>query len=275
MIKLSDIIKSGGGNAKINRFINRYVINKKEKKDIIKEIKNSKGGSSDVIYVGLKKPFLDNEDISDISLEMLYLNLGSKYTNACYNYYAYLYGYENFYNKEYVIAIAVPVIPEFSNNIENNSSFYTFSQLRDAFLSWGYTEEEFDENFYEISKEEFFTPSPEVIDKLTLEFDNHKLVVDFHKNTYEKDGVVSEIVDNIVPPFTGLTSVSHSEVVLNNVKYETNINNYVEYYHRISSDVYYHGRIKVNGVGPDPNYDNMGIANGYRHSSGIIVAVIE
>lgn len=45
MIKLSDIIKSGGGNAKINRFINRYVLSKKEKKDIINGIKE--GGSSE------------------------------------------------------------------------------------------------------------------------------------------------------------------------------------------------------------------------------------
>ena len=49
MIKLSDIIKSGGGNEKINRFINRYVLSKKEKKYIINEIKtkgSSSGGSS-------------------------------------------------------------------------------------------------------------------------------------------------------------------------------------------------------------------------------------
>ena len=49
MIKLSDIIKSGGGNEKLNRFINRYVLSKKEKKDIINEIKtkgSSSGGSS-------------------------------------------------------------------------------------------------------------------------------------------------------------------------------------------------------------------------------------
>lgn len=46
MIKLKEIIKSGGGNAKINRFINRYVLSKKEKKDIINEIKNIKSNSS-------------------------------------------------------------------------------------------------------------------------------------------------------------------------------------------------------------------------------------
>lgn len=45
MIKLSDIIKSGGGNAKINRFINRYVLSKKEKKDIVEAIKE--GGKSE------------------------------------------------------------------------------------------------------------------------------------------------------------------------------------------------------------------------------------
>jgi len=45
MIKLSDIIKSRRGNPKIKRFINRYVLSKKEKKDIINEIK-TKGSSS-------------------------------------------------------------------------------------------------------------------------------------------------------------------------------------------------------------------------------------
>ena len=46
MIKLKEIIKSGGGNAKINRFINRYVLSKKEKNEIINEIKNIKGNGS-------------------------------------------------------------------------------------------------------------------------------------------------------------------------------------------------------------------------------------
>lgn len=48
MIKLSDIIKSGGGNAKINRFINRYVLSKKEKKDIIDGIKEGGESSSKI-----------------------------------------------------------------------------------------------------------------------------------------------------------------------------------------------------------------------------------
>ena len=52
MIKLKEIIKSGGGNAKINRFINRYVLSKKEKNEIINEIKNIKGnGSSSGSYI--------------------------------------------------------------------------------------------------------------------------------------------------------------------------------------------------------------------------------
>ena len=46
MFKLIDIIKGGGSNPKLNKFLNRYVISKKEKTNIIKEIKNSKGGSS-------------------------------------------------------------------------------------------------------------------------------------------------------------------------------------------------------------------------------------
>ncbi len=46
MFKLIDIIKGGGSNPKLNKFLNRYVISKKEKTNLIKEIKNSKGGSS-------------------------------------------------------------------------------------------------------------------------------------------------------------------------------------------------------------------------------------
>lgn len=47
MYKLSDIISKGGNNDKINKFINRYVVSKKEKEDIIEAIKN-KNSSSDV-----------------------------------------------------------------------------------------------------------------------------------------------------------------------------------------------------------------------------------
>lgn len=50
MFKLIDIIKGGGSNPKLNKFLNRYVISKKEKTNLIKEIKNSKGGSSDSLY---------------------------------------------------------------------------------------------------------------------------------------------------------------------------------------------------------------------------------
>ena len=61
MIKLSDIIKSGGGNAKINRFINRYVLSKKEKKDIIDGIKEGGGSSSnDIVYYKSIVDELDN-----------------------------------------------------------------------------------------------------------------------------------------------------------------------------------------------------------------------
>lgn len=59
MFKLSDIIKSGGGNAKINRFINRYVLSKKEKKDIINGIKESEGSSSEIKYKYYSIPITD------------------------------------------------------------------------------------------------------------------------------------------------------------------------------------------------------------------------
>lgn len=48
MFKLIDVIKGGGSNPKLNKFLNRYVISKKEKINLIKEIKNSKGGSSTI-----------------------------------------------------------------------------------------------------------------------------------------------------------------------------------------------------------------------------------
>lgn len=64
MIKLSDIIKSGG-NAKINRFINRYVLSKKEKKDIINEIKNN-GSSSVNENIKYFKTVKDTKEISDV-----------------------------------------------------------------------------------------------------------------------------------------------------------------------------------------------------------------
>lgn len=78
MIKLSDIIKSGGGNAKINRFINRYVLSKKEKKDIINEIKEG-GGSS---ISENKKYFKPNINITKLELSEyiegnLYQGLGN------------------------------------------------------------------------------------------------------------------------------------------------------------------------------------------------------
>lgn len=81
MLKLSDIIKSGGGNAKINRFINRYVLSKKEKKDIVDEIKtissssgSGSGGSSGegnklIEYLYLKT------SLSNLSVGMLTIYL--------------------------------------------------------------------------------------------------------------------------------------------------------------------------------------------------------
>lgn len=52
MYKLKDIIASSGSNAKINKSIDRYVLSKKEKKDIIKQIQNKGGSSSsDIEYL--------------------------------------------------------------------------------------------------------------------------------------------------------------------------------------------------------------------------------
>ena len=64
MIKLSDIIKSGG-NAKINRFINRYVLSKKEKKDIVDKIKNNKHSSSGNVIKHVPKYYIIKDGVSD------------------------------------------------------------------------------------------------------------------------------------------------------------------------------------------------------------------
>ena len=72
MYKLKDIIKSGRGNAKINRFINRYILSRDEKKDVIQEIKNSKGDNSSTTYnryYRLIKP-LDDSVVNAIQLLM-------------------------------------------------------------------------------------------------------------------------------------------------------------------------------------------------------------
>lgn len=63
MFKLIDIIKGGGSNPKLNKFLNRYVISKKEKTNLIKEIKNSKGGSSDSFYFIIYSNNLSEIDI--------------------------------------------------------------------------------------------------------------------------------------------------------------------------------------------------------------------
>lgn len=141
-------------------------LSKRNKEGDIEDLTNN---SSDVIYVGVKKPYLDNDSISEMNLALTDFIIGVKYTNACYIYNRWEYvSDEDFYNREYVMAIAIPVIPEFPNNISNCPTFSTFAQFRLAFIKKGFTEEEFDSNFYEISKEEFFTPFGEYKDVLTL-----------------------------------------------------------------------------------------------------------
>ena len=81
MIKLKEIIKSGGGNTKINRFINRYVLSKKEKNEIINEIKNIKGNGSSsgssIKYV--PKYYSIKEDIPDEYREIVLFGSTVKY----------------------------------------------------------------------------------------------------------------------------------------------------------------------------------------------------
>ena len=75
MFKLIDIIKGSGSNPKLNKFLNRYVISKKEKTNLIKEIKNSKGGSSDSLYFIIYKNSSTSDIINSEALNII--------TNAC------------------------------------------------------------------------------------------------------------------------------------------------------------------------------------------------
>ena len=71
MFKLIDIIKGGGSNPKLNKFLNRYVISKKEKTNLIKEIKNSKGGSSSTTYNRYYKFIKPIDNTIEKALEIL------------------------------------------------------------------------------------------------------------------------------------------------------------------------------------------------------------
>lgn len=75
MYKLKDIITSGGSNTKINKSIDRYILSKKEKKDIIKNIKdNFQNNNSSTLTKGKK-----------ILSEYYYFNLGLITNNSKYN----------------------------------------------------------------------------------------------------------------------------------------------------------------------------------------------
>lgn len=266
LLKSNELLHKGGGK-----------LSKRNKEGSIEDLASN---SSDVIYVGVKNPYLDDNSISEMNLAILDISIGVKYTNACYIYHGLEYAsYEDFYSREYVMAIAIPVIPEFPNNIFNCPTFSTFAQFRLAFIKQGFTEQEFDSQFYEITKEEFFTPFGEYTDILTLQIDDKELIVDFAAGKWFLTGEGWKDInkDTNTVGVVGLLRLPYEyrQVVYNNVKYETNTNNYVEYYNKFSSDVYYNGRIKTNGIGPDLNYGEVDAADGYRHSSGIIIAIIE
>lgn len=143
LLKSNELLHKGGGQ-----------LSKRNKEGGIEDLASN---SSSLIYVGLKKPLLYGSDTPDIIYKMSDLNRGIKYTNGCYYYMDEDYGYEEYYDKEYILAFAIPVLPEVSNNILNFPSFSTLSQLKLTFVErWGYTEEDFDSNFYELTKEEFF-----------------------------------------------------------------------------------------------------------------------
>lgn len=65
----------------------------------------------------------------------------------------------------------------------------------------------------------------------------------------------------------------YSQVIYNNVKYETTINNYVVYGRFKGDYTFTNSRVKTNGVGPDPNYPKLDGAEAFMHSSGIQVNI--
>lgn len=154
MIKLSDIIKSGGGNAKINRFINRYVLSKKEKKDIIETIKTNggEGGSS-----SKKGEYLYYEIAAnnvDAALQLLMI--------TDFRFIDWLY--DDNYNKEIIYAETVsqisyePIVKvrkDYFKIIFSNDGRHGVTINFNDFLNKGYTFEELLLMLFNITKEEF------------------------------------------------------------------------------------------------------------------------
>lgn len=111
MIKLSDIIKSGGGNAKINRFINRYVLSKKEKKDIVNEIK-TKGSSSDgslnnAVYYKAIKEYHTGDSLFEMLMSFTQMLNINEYSH-------------DFDSGGYIVRYCMPI----SNKVRNNKRIF-------------------------------------------------------------------------------------------------------------------------------------------------------
>lgn len=138
MFKLIDIIKGGGSNPKLNKFLNRYVISKKEKTNLIKEIKNSKGGNSSSDMEYYKVDGMPTSSV--IALYKIKNSNGIKIQGVAEE------------RSEYTKAIAYAPI-------SHNGVIY--NNLKDVFIamSEGVTEEEIEEMFSmftPITKEEFY-----------------------------------------------------------------------------------------------------------------------
>lgn len=131
MYKLKDIIASSGSNAKINKSIDRYVLSKKEKKDIIKNIKdisqNNNSSTQDIFKYYKFGPYnTNNEDrtiISNNCYEVLYtednyMNVWRKDAKC-----AHLSFYRDSTNMIYTKAICVLITDDLSwfNTLTDNT----------------------------------------------------------------------------------------------------------------------------------------------------------
>lgn len=155
MLKLSDIIKSGGGNAKINRFVNRYILSKKEKKDIVEAIKeggNNLQNESDIEYYATTDQQLF--DLGEISMLIMWcvalIKYTTKYDNEPTNFYITGYGMMEQHSKNIKDMYGIAYCPMFD---DNNGIVLTF---KDFCSSLDISDEDFNKAFTKISKEEFY-----------------------------------------------------------------------------------------------------------------------
>lgn len=248
------------------------------KRDNDNKLNSITSGSQDFIYVGLKNP-IKNGDSDMVAILIDEIPSIKKCSNYCYGFFWLAFGDDNMYDNEYILGFAIPKIPQFPINPVNYPILSTFEDLMSTLIvDFGFPPDDVYSNFYEISKEEFFTPFGEYKDVLTLEIDDKELIVDFAARKWflTGEGWKDINTETNTVSVVGLLRLPYQyrQVVYNNVKYETTTNNYVVYGDYDGSYTFTNSRLKTNGVGPDPNYPKLDGAEAFLHSSGIEVAIM-